>query len=82
MKNKLMDLNNHLFAQMERLSDEDLTSDQLKHEIERTKALRAISTEIISNAKLSLDAFKAVNTGTVKGAPKMLGMDAAAGELE
>lgn len=39
MKNKLMDLNNHLFAQLERLGDEDLTPDQIENEAERTKAI-------------------------------------------
>lgn len=56
MKNKLSDLNNHLFAQMERLQDEELTSDKLKTEIERAKAVTIISNQIVSNARLVLDA--------------------------
>lgn len=35
MKNKLSDLNNHLFAQIERLGDEDLTAEQIGQEVER-----------------------------------------------
>lgn len=56
MKNKLTDLNDHLFAQLERLNDEDLTGDDLKEEIERSKAITGVSKEIVGNARLVLDA--------------------------
>jgi len=35
MKNRLSDLNDHLFAQMERLADESLTPEQIGHEATR-----------------------------------------------
>lgn len=54
MKNKLIDLNNHLFAQLERLSEEALTPEQLAHEISRTDALVQVSEQIISNADIVL----------------------------
>jgi hypothetical protein len=56
MRNTLADLNNHLFAQMERLSDEDLTQDDLNKEIDRTKAITSVSTQIIENAQTVLSA--------------------------
>lgn len=60
MKNKLIDLNNHLFAQLERLSDEDLQGDKLREEIERSKSVASIAQNIIANGKLLLDAHIAV----------------------
>lgn len=63
MKNKLTDLNNHLFAQLERLSDEDLAGDNLAEEIERAKALTTVSKEIISTGTLLLNAHKAISDG-------------------
>lgn len=57
-KNKLADLNNHLFAALERLNDEDLTEEQLKIEIEKAKAVKDISKVIIDSGKLQLDAMK------------------------
>jgi hypothetical protein len=56
LKNSLSDLNNHLFAQMERLSDEALKGEELQEEINRAKAVTGVSSQIISNARLVLDA--------------------------
>lgn len=64
MKNRLIDLNNHLFAQLERLSDEDLTTEQIAMESKRSEAIVKISEQIISNADLAL---KAVNTIAIRG---------------
>lgn len=55
MKNKLSDLNNHLFAQLERLGDESIKGEELKNEIERGKSMASVAKEIVSNAKLALD---------------------------
>lgn len=56
MKNSMSDLNNHLFAELERLSDEDLKGEELTEEIERAKAVTSVATQIISNATLVLKA--------------------------
>ena len=60
MKNKMTDLHNHLFAQLERLSDEELNGDGLKEEIERSKAVTAVAREIIANGSLVLKARRAI----------------------
>ncbi len=60
MKNKLTDLNNHLFAQLERLSDEGMTAEQIEQEAKRADAIVAISDQIMHNAELSLKAVKLV----------------------
>ncbi len=60
MKNKITDLNNHLFAQIERLSDEDLTAEQIALEVSRAKAVVAVSDQIIAAANVHLDAAKMV----------------------
>ena len=56
MKNKLTDLNNHLFAQLERLSDEDLTPEQIAREVQRAGAIVDVSDQIVRNADLQLKA--------------------------
>ena len=56
MNNKLSDLNNHLFAELERLSDEDLKGEELENEIDRARAITAVSTQIINNGALALRA--------------------------
>ena len=60
-KNKLVDLNNHLFAQLERLSDEELKGEDLRQEQERAKSVALISKNIIDNAKLTLEVVKVCN---------------------
>ncbi len=57
-KNKLSHLNNHLFAQMERLSDEDLKGEELQEEMKRAKAISNIARNIVDNAKTTLEAAK------------------------
>jgi hypothetical protein len=58
MKNTLGDLNNHLFAQLERLSDEDIKGEKLEEEINRAKAVTQVAAKIIENGSLVLDAAK------------------------
>ena len=58
MKTKLSDLNNHLFAQLERLSDEDVKGEELDEEIRRAEAVCNVATQIISNGSLALKAEK------------------------
>jgi len=60
MKNRLSDLNNHLFSQLERLNSEDLKGEKLQEEIVRSKAVSQIARDIVSNGKLVLDAQKAI----------------------
>ncbi len=56
MKNKIVDLNNHLFAQLERLGDEELTPEQLEAECKRAEAIAEISEQLIRSANVSLKA--------------------------
>lgn len=68
MKNKLSDLNNHLFAEIERLSDEDLTTEQIEIECKRAQAIVNVSDQIVGAAELNLKAVKllAENGGWVE----------------
>lgn len=56
MKNRLIDLNNHLFSQLERLTEENLTSEQIELEVKRADAIVAVSEQVIRNSDLSLKA--------------------------
>lgn len=56
MKNKLADLNNHLFAQLERLSEEEMTAEQIEQEGKRTESIVAVAEQIVRNADLQLKA--------------------------
>lgn len=60
MKNKMSDLNNILFEQLERLQDDENTKDEesFKKEIERSKAVMGVSSQIIKNTAVMLQAAK------------------------
>lgn len=57
-RNTLSDLNNHLFATLERLGDESLDSEQMKMEIERAKAIKDVAGAVVSNSRLMLNAME------------------------
>ncbi len=58
MKNKLTDLNNHLFAQLERLGEENLSAEQIEMEVKRAGAIVNVADQIAANADLQLKAAK------------------------
>ena len=61
MKNKLSDLNDHLFAQLERLSQEELRPDQIETEVKRGTAIVAVADQILRHASLQVQAAKIVS---------------------
>jgi cyanate lyase len=58
MKNRLSDLNDHLFAQIERLSEEGLTPEKLETEVKRGNAIVAVADQILRHASLQVQAAK------------------------
>ena len=57
--NNLNSLNNKLFEQLDRLTNNNLSGDKLQEELERTDAIVDISRTIISSADLMLKAMVA-----------------------
>lgn len=70
MKNTISDLNNHLFEQMERLMDEDLTTKELEKEIKRSKAVVQVASAINNNGKLAIQAERLKREST-DNSPKL-----------
>lgn len=60
-KNRLCDLNDHLFAQIERLADEDLTPEEIHSECRRAAAMAAVADQIIRGAAVQLQTAKLVS---------------------
>ncbi|MCK4789230.1 MAG: hypothetical protein KAV87_36140 [Desulfobacteraceae bacterium] len=81
MKNKLGDLNDHLFAEIERLGDEDLSGEALTQEIARARAVSNVASHIINNANLVLKARVAITENLIKDPPKMLGLNGYDGKV-
>ena len=70
-KRQLVDLQDALFSQIDRLSDPDISEDKLKTEIARTKALTDVASRVVDVGRLSVDAWDAAaRHGTIlKGKP-------------
>lgn len=79
MKNKLSDLNDILFAQLERLTSEDLPADQIEQEVSRTQSVVQIADRIVDTARLQLDGAKFIadQGGKPKQLPASLALPAA-----
>jgi hypothetical protein len=52
MKNKLSDLQNHIFAEIEKVIDDELTGDKLKEELARSMALNELFKTAVANGAL------------------------------
>lgn len=69
-RNKLSDMNDHLFAQLERLGDENISDEALEKEIHRAKAMAQIATQIVNGAKTSVEAMKLARRGDIDDSDK------------
>lgn len=58
MSNKISELNTHLFAQLERLSNPDLSPEEVEQEVQRTGAIVSVADKITSSYDLQLKAAK------------------------
>ena len=58
MTNSLSDLNQHLFDQLTRMSDQNLTADQIDQEVKRADAIVSLADQVTRNADLQLKAAK------------------------
>ena len=76
-KNKLSDLNDHLFMQLERLNDDEITEQQTVIEVKKAKAISQVASQIIKSQKVVIDAMKLVASGdyTVNELPAMIGAE-------
>ncbi len=69
-RNKIEDLKDHLFAQLERLNDETFSEEQIKREVEKAKAIEGVAKQIIEVERLSIDRantmIEAIDKGIIK----------------
>ena len=58
MKQSLASLNDYLFAQLERVTNDDLTGEALNTEIQRSQAVTGLASQIVKSAGIQLNAIK------------------------
>lgn len=60
MTSKLSELNQHLFAQLERLNNADMTPEQIEAEVKRGQVVAAVADQIVRGAAVQVAAAKLV----------------------
>lgn len=58
MKNKLGNLDDHLFMAIERLNDEGLTAEQIESEARRADAIVDLADKVIENSRTKISAAR------------------------
>lgn len=75
-RNTLADLNDHLFEQLERLMDDDVSEEQMKKEVIRSKAVTEVAEVIVRNGELAFKVMQHMNDyrtdGELAPVPAML----------
>lgn len=66
MRNTLDDAMNHIFVIMERLNDPDLTTEELKMEMQKGKVMANLSNQVIQANALKLTGLKMISNGNVR----------------
>ena len=64
-RNKLTDLNDHLFMALERINEEDLDLERLEIELKRVKGVYGLAKQIIHSSNLIYKVAKSVNQGDI-----------------
>lgn len=72
MRNKITDVTDHLIAQIERLGEDGLKGEDLKNEINRSKAMASLAVPIVNAAKITVDAAKVIASGRAKKSDMIL----------
>lgn len=68
MKNKLTDLSNYLFEQIERINDDSLSDEELDKQIKKSEQINTLAETIIKNGELQFKAaMKAAEYGVING---------------
>lgn len=77
MQNKLTDLNNHLFEQLERLLDDDVCKDKESAELEISKAKMVceVSQQIVGVAQVQLQGIKLAQEWNLSKMPETLSLE-------
>lgn len=72
-KTTLGALNEYLFETLDRITNEDLTEDELEREIKRAEAVSKTAEQVIKIADIATKVL--INYGSADGVPKMLSVN-------